>query len=119
MTPVFPVIELFDRLAIAEIKWNRTRANGEELSWYKAQAAFYNFSLIESLFEELKKNHDQIWELEWQLKLGVEDQLSLEEIGRRAIAVRNLNKKRIQIKNQMADVLNSPVKEVKQDHLSQ
>ena len=37
MTPQFPVIELVDRLAIAEIKWQRTRANSAELLWYQQQ----------------------------------------------------------------------------------
>ena len=37
MTPQFPIIELVDRLAIAEVKWARTQANAEELNWYRQQ----------------------------------------------------------------------------------
>ena len=35
MNPTFPVIELVDRLAIAEVKFQRTKANEEELQWLK------------------------------------------------------------------------------------
>lgn len=119
MIPKFPVIELFDRLAIAEIKWDRTKANQEELLWYKSQTEQYNFELIAHVFNDLKKIHNDIWELEWQLKTGVENQLSLEEIGRRAITIRNLNNQRIEIKNCMANLLDCPVREIKKDHLSQ
>jgi hypothetical protein len=115
----FPVIELFDRLAIAEVKWQRTGSNLEELEWYKQQAEPYNVKLIESIYTQLKDVHNRIWDLEWQLKTGVEDQLSLEEIGRRAIMIRDYNNKRISIKNQMAEKLNCNVREIKKDHLSQ
>ena len=39
--------------------------------------------------------------------------------GRRAILIRNWNNKRIAIKNSLAEILNCPVREIKQDHLSE
>jgi hypothetical protein len=74
---------------------------------------------IQSEIQQLQHIHAEIWQLEWLIKTGHEDQLSLEEIGRRAIAVRDWNKKRIAVKNRMAELLNDPVQEIKQDHLSQ
>ena len=62
--------------------------------------------------------HRQIWNLEWQLKTGVEDQLSLEEIGRRAIAIRDWNNRRISYKNSIAAVFGLKLREIKTDHLS-
>lgn len=119
MIPIFPVIELFDRLAIANVKWNRTKSNKEELDWYSAQINNYDFDSVKKLFEQLESIHNQIWELEWQLKTGVENQLCLEEIGRRAILIRNLNNKRIEIKNSIAKILNCSIREIKKDHLSE
>lgn len=115
----FPVIELFDRLAIAEVKWERTQANREELAWYKTQVLSYDTSLIQKQYQTLKQIHNEIWSLESELKSGHEDQLSLEEIGRRAIAIRNKNNERIKIKNEIADTLGDSVKEIKKDHLSE
>jgi len=119
ITPTFPVIELFDRLAVAEVKWEKTSANHAELAWYSSQVTHYNLDLVKDLFEKLKEIHQQIWSLESQLKSGCEDQVSLEELGRRAITIRDWNNKRISIKNQMADVLKCPVREIKKDHLSE
>ena len=119
MTPVFPIIELVDRLAIAEIKFKRTKANEEELLWYMNEAIRIDLTEIVDEYEDLKHIHDEIWELEAELKTGREAELSLEEIGRRAIAIRDHNNKRVKLKNAMAEKLNCPVREIKKDHLSQ
>jgi hypothetical protein len=119
MNVKFPIIELIDRLAIADIKFKRTGANQEELTWYMNQATQLNLTLIEDLYINLMAIHNQIWELESELKTGREAQLPLEEIGRRAIAIRDHNNKRIAIKNAIAERLGCGVREIKQDHLSQ
>ena len=54
-----------------------------------------------------------------ELKSGREAELDLAEIGRRAIEIRNWNRRRIEIKNSVANYFNSPVREIKADHLSQ
>lgn len=115
----FPVIELIDRLAIAEIKFKRTGANEEELTYYMNQATQINLTEIYDLYVNLISIHNQIWDLEAELKTGRESELSLEEIGRRAIEIRDHNNKRIRIKNAIAERLGCPVREIKQDHLSE
>ena len=119
MNPIFPIIELVDRLAIAEIKFKRTKANEEELLWYMNQAMRIDLSLIVDEYEQLKTIHDEIWELEGLLKTGREAELSLEEIGRRAIAIRDHNNKRVALKNSIAEKLGCSVREIKKDHLSE
>ena len=119
MTPKFPIIELVDRLAIAEVKFQRTGANNEELLWYKGQALHIDLSKIVNEYEDLKRIHNEIWNLEAELKSGREAELALEEIGRRAIAIRNHNNKRVALKNAIAEKLECPVREIKKDHLSQ
>ena len=54
-----------------------------------------------------------------ELKSGREDKLSLEEIGHRAIAIRDWNNKRITVKNKIAELLGCSVKEIKKEHLSE
>ena len=44
--------------------------------------------------------------------------LSLQEIGRLAIAIRDFNNKRIAYKNSVATILGHTVREIKQDHLA-
>lgn len=115
----FPIIELVDRLAIAKVKWRKTQLNAEELEWYQQQAKQIDLEKIIIYVEELEIIHDAIWELEAELKSNQEQNLSLEEIGRRAIEIRNLNNKRIALKNQAAELLGCNVREIKKNHLSQ
>ena len=65
----FPVIELIDRLAIADVKFKRTNgANAEELTWYMNQAIPLGMEDIEDLYTNLVSIHNQIWDLESELK---------------------------------------------------
>jgi hypothetical protein len=116
----FPAVELLDRLAISRVKWRRTQANNEELNYYEKQAQYLDIDAeCEALIYELEMIHNDIWELEKELKSGHEQDLPLEEIGRRAIAIRNHNNRRIKHKNLLAQRLGCSVREIKQDHLSE
>ena len=87
MNPKFPIIELVDRLAIAEVKFERTKANGEELHWYTNEASRIDLNEITNDYKNLKAIHEKIWDLESELKTGRETEISLEELGRRAIVL--------------------------------
>ena len=115
-----PVLELIDRLCIARVKHVRTKgANQIELDWYEQQYQMLPQSTeLDTAIQKMTDIHHAIWDLEWQLKSGVEQMLSLEEIGRRAIAIRDFNNRRITYKNSVANILNHPVTEIKQDHLA-
>ena len=111
---------LIDRLCIARVKHARTHgANQVELDWYEDKLReLPRSSELDAAIQSMTDIHHTIWDLEWQLKSGVEQMLSLQEIGRRAIAIRDFNNKRIALKNSVADILNHPVREIKQDHLA-
>ena len=116
---IFPVIELFDRLAIARVKHQRTGRNQVELDYYLSQTRHLDLWLVNTELINLQQIHNEIWELEKELKSGKEKELPLDEIGRRAIKIRDWNNKRIGIKNTMAEKLCCPVREIKKDHLSE
>jgi hypothetical protein len=115
-----PVLELIDRLCIARVKHARTQgANQVELDWYEDKFRQLPQSAeLDDSIQDMTDIHHAIWDLEWQLKSGVEQMLSLQEIGRRAIAIRDFNNKRIVYKNSVARILAHPVTEIKQDHLA-
>jgi len=120
MSIFFPIIELLDRLVIAQIKMTKSgNENQAEYNFYIDQANQYDLSKVDQLLKDLEAVHLQIWSLESDLRKGLESNLGYEEIGRRAVEIRNWNNKRIQIKNQMAEILNCEVREVKIDHISQ
>lgn len=115
-----PVLELIDRLCIARVKYARTKgANQIELDSYEDKFRQLPQSAeLDADIQAMTDIHHAIWDLEWQLKSGVEQMLSLQEIGRRAIAIRDFNNKRITYKNSIASILGHPVREIKQDHLA-
>ena len=121
-----PVLELIDRLCIARVKHERTSGSNEaELRWYESryqeligQLSADQLTQLVSDIQEITRIHNTIWDLEWQLKSGVENQLSLEEIGRRAIRIRDNNNRRIEFKNSIAALFGLEMREIKTDHLS-
>lgn len=115
-----PVLELIDRLCIARVKHVRTQgANQVELDWYESKfRQLPQSQALDQAIADITDIHHAIWDLEWQLKSGVEQMLSLQEIGRRAIAIRDFNNRRIALKNTVAKILQHPVMEIKQDHLA-
>ena len=119
MNPIFPIIELVDRYAIAKLKFFKTQANADEVEFYTAQLSGYDLSMIQDDLDKLYDIHSTIWNLESLLKSGCEQELSLEEIGRRAIAIRDYNNQRIGIKNSIASKLGCSIKEIKKNHLSE
>ena len=115
----FPIVELIDRLVISKIKLEKSNINQAEFDYYNTQANKFDLTKINSQLLELEQIHNSIWNLESDLKNGVEYQHSLEEIGRRAIDIRDLNNQRIKLKNEMAELLGCSVREIKKDHLSE
>ena len=121
-----PQLELIDRLCIARVKYERINgANQDELDWYEARYQEMIQTLLpeqltqlKSDIEEITRIHNGIWDLEWQLKSGVEHLLPMDEIGRRAIAIRDLNNQRITFKNSIAALFGLKMREIKSDHLS-
>jgi hypothetical protein len=63
---------------------------------------------------ELVKHHSYVWSLEDDFKKGRIDSLPLEEIGRRAIHIRDVGYKRQELKNALAESVGDSVREIKQ-----
>lgn len=119
MTNFFPIGELVDRLIIARIKSEKLGLVTNESEWYESAIQDLDLNIVELEMAELKQAHLKIWEMESLLKSGLEEQISLEEIGRRAIKIRNYNGQRIIIKNRISEKLGCNVVEIKKDHLSE
>lgn len=137
--------DVLDRLSIVHLKCERLKdpedqkrataefeALEEALEEYELELADEHSNMFEEtddpaaeidrwLNEKLQAFKDvngQIWDLESDIRKGREGDLGLEEVGRRAIAIRNLNRKRITIKNEVTDATGSGFKDVKVNHCS-
>ncbi len=60
-----------------------------------------------------------IWNLESDIRKGCEGELGLAEVGKRALHIRDLNKKRIAFVNEINHLLGDDTTERKFDHASQ
>jgi hypothetical protein len=115
----FPVIEIVDRYAIAIVKYEKTDgANQKELDFYTAQLNEISIDPKNPKLIELIEHHRYVWSLEDDFKKAKIDNLPLEEIGRRALIIRDVGYKRVDLKNDFAKLLDDPVREIKQHHLS-
>ena len=115
----FPVIEIVDRYAIAVVKHEKTNgANQEELEFYLDQINKIIIDLSNPKLLELIEHHRYVWSLEDDFKKAKIDNLPLEEIGRRALYIRDFGYRRVDLKNDFAKILGDPVREIKQDHVT-
>lgn len=74
--------------------------------------------LLDQKLNDFKTVNGRIWDLESDIRRGKEGELGLEEVGRRAIAIRDLNKVRIGIKNSVTKITGSGFLDIKVDHAS-
>lgn len=107
--------EIADRYSILLLKKERI-SNSEidgEFAVFASQLA--NKPHLQESVDELYRINGLIWDLESDIRRGKEKELGLEEVGARAIAIRDLNKERIAVKNKVNATW---FKEVKVAHAS-
>lgn len=115
----FPTIEIVDRYCIAIVKSVKTNnANAEEVKFYSKQMEEAGIDLLHPLIYQLIQHHEYVWGLEDDFKKGRIDELPLEEIGRRALHIRDVGFKRVTLKNALAELVSDPVREIKQNHIT-
>ncbi|MEK6834688.1 MAG: hypothetical protein AABX61_00300 [Nanoarchaeota archaeon] len=119
-----PLAEVLDRLSILKLKIERINephlkkeqeAFNIAIDEFKNKGIKINNSWLQSLYEVNAK----IWDLEADIRKGKEGELGLEEVGRRAILIRNLNRERVAVKNRIIEETGIGFKDVKVNHASQ
>ncbi|MBI9017149.1 MAG: hypothetical protein JEZ07_07810 [Phycisphaerae bacterium] len=120
--------ELFDRLSIIQLKSERLdNPNVVNNELTELQQAYEE---IESEHQTLTVNckdmvsllkiiNGYIWDLESDIRRGKEKQLGLEEVGRRALMIRDLNSVRVWTKNLVTKATGKGPIEYKKDHASE
>ena len=107
-----PLCDICDRLTILMLKVQRLSeddAVAELLGIYQAtlEAWLHDKSqkfqnAVNKLLQELYKANARTWDLEYAIRVGIlSEEQDLEEIGRRAIKIRESNKERIAVKNKL------------------
>jgi len=112
-----PISEVADRYSIALLKQERANAdNQHEINTLHSELSQYEQSL--DYVVKLKEINGKIWDLESDIRKGKENELGLEEVGRRAIQIRELNKIRVGYKNEMVNVYGEGFEDIKMNHAS-
>jgi hypothetical protein len=118
---IYPLSDLLDRLSIVKLKVERIGEDSckKEYEALTNELKEYNFNESEDFINRLYEINGKIWDLESDIRKGKENELGLEEVGRRAIAIRGLNKIRVGIKNEVVIKSNSGFVDVKMNHASE
>ncbi len=125
-----PLSEILDRHSILRLKLERLSPQqkdaepliNKEFAAYEAAIQQFRDKgvLIKSEWlDSLYYINGSVWHLEADIRQGKEAQLGLEEVGRRAILIRDWNKKRIAVKNLIAQETGLGFKEIKINHASE
>lgn len=109
--------DLVDRYSIVKLKSERTEVDCSDEFTALAEEISKTEGLIDFV-QELYTVNGLIWDLESDIRKGKEGELGLEEVGRRAIAIRELNGKRVASKNKINTIYNSGFTEIKTNHAS-
>lgn len=110
--------EILDRYSICELKAERLQVDiSDEINSLRKEIEKLPPD-IKLYVGRLKEVNGEIWNLEADIRLGKENILGLEEVGRRAITIRNWNNKRVQLKNEVNSILSSGFLDIKGNHAS-
>jgi len=114
----FPLPDLLDKISILQLKVEKIGEESckQELKYLMDNLSDYKFDECDKYIKRLRSVNNRIWEMEADIRSGKEGSLSLEEVGRRAIGIRNLNKFRIRIKNEIVEKTNKGFKDIKINH---
>ena len=111
-----PLSEILDRYTITKLKSERTNEDvSDELRTYKKEIDNLDYversNQIISFIDRLYEINGELWNTEGDIRKGVE--MPLEEIGRLALKVRDLNCIRNEIKAEIVDTFAEGFKEIK------
>ena len=111
-----PLSEILDRYTITKLKSERTNESvDDELRAYKREIDQPNYveksQQIESFIDRLYEINGELWDTEGDIRKGID--MPLEEIGRLALKVRDLNCERNEIKAEIVDAFAEGFKEIK------
>lgn len=111
--------EVVDRYSICKLKTERLGLdNSKEMELLMNEIQKYNND-ISDYVQQLYSINGNIWDLEADIRQGNIDLLGFEEIGRRAVQIRDFNNQRVETKNQINSKFKDGFIETKMNHGSE
>jgi len=110
--------DVVDRYSICKLKYERAQIdNTQETYSLLNEMSFYKG--LETYVDKLYEINGLCWDMESDIRSGNEDDLGLEEVGRRALKLRDLNSVRVSVKNELNSKFKEGFIEIKMDHSSE
>ena len=119
---ITPVPEVADRYTIALLKIQRLDASEIDVPEMQRQIDYYKEGLdldnpdLADLVDKLYHVNGLMWDAEHAIRKGQDEGLGLEEIGTRAIHIRDLNRDRMKVKNDIIDLTGDGFKDAKMNY---
>jgi hypothetical protein len=113
--------DVADRLTISRLKLQYGLATEVEVQAYADEVEECGVTKTVAgrlALAELECANRAIWALEYAIKTGRDESLPLEEIGRRALEIRDWNRRRVAARNAINGLTGTGYQEVKGDHAS-
>jgi hypothetical protein len=127
----YPLDELLDKRSIVQLKIERIDDN-EERKKLVREFSDYTFGIAEYISEKictkeqveewhqkLYEANGKVWDLETNIRKGQIGNMSLEEVGRTAIKIREANGVRVRIKGEIVGKSGIGYKDIKINHASE
>lgn len=108
----FPIPDLLDKVAILKLKIERIGEPHLQDAYDFYMKEINLIGGMENYLEELYIINGLIWDNEHEIRKGSMCSLSLEDVGRRCLKIRDLNKVRLSIKDKIAIETKSGFKDV-------
>ena len=123
MKPIItPIPEVADRYTIALLKIQRLDASEIDVDEMQRQIDYYKEGLdldnpeLANLVDKLYHVNGLMWDAEHAIRKGQDEGLGLEEIGTRAIHIRDLNRDRMKVNNDIIDLTGDGFKDAKMNY---
>ncbi len=119
---ITPIPEVADRYTIAILKIERLDHTEIDIQDMERQIKYYKEGLdlnnpeLSRLVDELYEINGKMWDAEHAIRKGQDENLGLEEIGKRAIKIRDLNKVRMKVKNDIIELTGDGFKDCKMNY---
>jgi hypothetical protein len=119
---VTPMPEVVDRYTIAMLKIERLSQDEIDVKDMQRQIDYYktgiDFSNVElrKLVEALYDINGKMWDAEHAIRAGQDEDLGLMEIGKRALHIRDLNRTRMKVKNDIIELTGDGFKDCKMNY---
>ncbi len=120
---ITPIPEVADRYTIARLKSERLDVDQIDIEEMQRQIDYYKEGLdltnpvLARLVDQLYFINGKMWDAEFEIRKGQDDQLGDAEIGKRALVIRDLNRERMKIKNDIIDLTGDGFKDCKMNYV--